>query len=174
MKKQSGFSLLETLIALLIILFGVLGMMGMQAMAINNTELGRYNSRAAIQAASVAATMKANSAYWTTTPLPTNVTADQTTVKVNGTAVTALTMTGTGAAIAFQDLSFWGNDIATSLPQGSLAIICDVTVTPEMCTITISWVEKNLALRNEASAASGTLASGTSAQHSFQTVVSVL
>ena len=173
MRKQQGFSLIEAMIALLIILFGVLGMMGMQALAVNNTELGRYNARAAIQAQSIAATMKANAAFWTSTPLPTSVTSDGTTLKLNGATVTA-PLTGTGGAIAYRDLTTWGTDVATSLPSGNYAISCDVTVTPEVCTITILWFEKTLTLHNVASAASSPLASGTAAQHSFQTLVSIL
>ena len=173
MRKQQGFSLIEAMIALLIILFGVLGMMGMQAMAVNNTELGRYNARAAIQAQSIAATMKANSAFWTTTPLPTSVTSDGATLKINSATVST-PLTGTGGAIAYADLTQWGTDIATSLPSGNYAITCDVTVTPEVCTITIFWFEKTLTLHNVAGAASGPLASGAAAQHSFQTLVSIL
>ena len=42
MKQQKGFSLLEVLISMVIIMFGLLGIAGTQMLAINNTENARY------------------------------------------------------------------------------------------------------------------------------------
>lgn len=172
MRRQAGFSLLEVMVSLLVLMFGVLGVLGLQAMAINNTELGRYNSRAAIQAVSLAATMKANSAFWTATPTPA-VTATGSTVMVNGSALTA-SNTFPGGATAFADLSTWSVDITGSLPGGNLVIACDATVTPQVCTVTIAWFEKTLTLHNVQGKPVGPLASATAQTHSFQTLVSIL
>lgn len=175
MKTQRGFSLIEVLVSLLVLAFGVLGMAGMQSMGIYNTELGRYNSRAAIQAGSIAAAMKADVAYWGTPP---------TSVQVQGSSVTGGPATYNGtcvypsvctpAQLAYYDLATWGNDIATNLPGGTMAIACNLTVSPAVCTVTISWFEKNMQLHNPAVAASGQLATGTVQTHSYQTLVSVL
>ena len=174
MKKQKGFTMIEVLVSVLVLLFGVLGMAGLQMQAVNSTEQGRYNTRAAMQASSIVAAMKANPAYWGAPP---NAVSVQNTTVTGGPAVSAVDCTTTActaAQMAYFDLITWGADIATSLPVGRYAISCDNTVSPAVCSITISWQEKNVAARNPASAASGQFATGTVQTFSYQTVVSVL
>ena len=57
MKQQKGFSLLEVLISMVIIMFGLLGIAGTQMLAINNTENARYQGVATTLASSLAAIM---------------------------------------------------------------------------------------------------------------------
>jgi len=173
--KQHGFSMIEVLVSVVVLMFGVLGMAGLQMQAINATELGRYNSRAAIQATSIAAAMKANVAYWGTPP--STVTVQGTTVTGGPSAYDGDCFSGTvctGPQLAYFDLVTWGNDIATSLPVGTLNIACNLTLSPAVCTVTVSWQEKNIALHNQDLPGAGLLASGTVQTHSYQTLVSVL
>ena len=186
LRRQGGFSMLEVMVSLLITLFGVLGMVGLHSMAVKNTELGRYSGRAAIDAASMAAAMRANVAYWG---------APATAITVQGTGtINGITMTGgptgggscvptslapvastcTGAQLAYSDLVTWGTDVANALPAGNMAIACNIAVSPVVCTITISWSEKTLALHNPTGTETGALASGTAQTHSYQTLVSVI
>jgi prepilin-type N-terminal cleavage/methylation domain-containing protein len=51
--KQAGFSMLEVLIALVIILFGILGAEGVQLSAINNANIAKQKSLAAMVATAV-------------------------------------------------------------------------------------------------------------------------
>lgn len=74
-----GFSLVEVLVALLVISIGLLGIAKMQALALSNTNGGRLRALAAIEAASLGATMQAERNYW-------------------GAFTTAQTITVTGAA----------------------------------------------------------------------------
>jgi type IV pilus assembly protein PilV len=145
MKQQLGFSMIEVLVSVVVLMFGVLGMASLQGKAINNTELARYNSRAAVQASSIAATMKANVSYWGAPPAA---------ISVQGATVTGGPVLYQGdcyrptvctpAQLAYFDLVTWGRDIAASLPVGRFDIACDLAISPAVCTVTVSWLEKNI------------------------------
>jgi len=65
---ERGFSLLEVLVALVIIGVGMLGIAKIQALAYASTGTASERSLAAIEAASLAASMRANRGYWTLAP----------------------------------------------------------------------------------------------------------
>ena len=172
MKKQHGFSMVEVLISLLILLLGVLGMMGLQAQSVNNSELAHYGSIAEIQATSVAAAMRANPAYWGGRSL--NIICQPSAVP--GTPVCAGGPTpyllgcgfGTGCTsdqMAYTDIITLGGNIAGngpgSLPAGNLEIDCDAGVSPIVCQVIVSWSEKNISLNAATGTETGQFATGT-------------
>jgi type IV pilus assembly protein PilV len=59
-----GFSLLEVMVALIIIAIGMLGIAKMQGLALASTTASRSRALAAIEASSLAAAMQANRVYW--------------------------------------------------------------------------------------------------------------
>ena len=61
-----GFTLVEVLVALLIISIGLLGIAKMQALALSNTNGGRLRALAAIEADSLNTTMTTERNYWGT------------------------------------------------------------------------------------------------------------
>jgi len=187
MNKQSGFTMVEVMVSVVVLAFGALGMAGLQMQAINNSEQGRYSSIAAIEASSVVATMKANVAYWGSPPSTVSVqgipagTASNAVVTGGPTGLTfvacpttSLLTFCTPVQMAYNDLATWGANIANTLPVGTLGISCNTTVSPAVCLVTISWQEKNVALHNPQTGASGVLATGTVQTHSYQSMVSVL
>lgn len=184
-KAQRGFSLLEVLVSMLVIMFGLLGIAGMQMLAVNNTETARYNTMATIFASNMAAKMQGNKAYWGTPP--NSVSVDGPTV-TGGPASTSADCFATScgpSAMAYYDLKNWGQSLlgsvngtvaAQGLPGGYAAITCSSASSPAVCTLIIYWTEKNIALTTPtavASAAVGPLASGTSSTHNYQTLVSI-
>jgi type IV pilus assembly protein PilV len=62
--RTHGFSLIEVLVALLVISIGLLGIAKMQALALANTNGGRLRALASIEAASLAASMQAERNYY--------------------------------------------------------------------------------------------------------------
>ena len=182
LKMQSGFSLLEVLVSMLIIVFGLLGMAGMQLLAVNNTETARYNTMAAMFASSMAAKMQGNSAYWSSPPgAPPNLVTINGTSVINGppfTSADCVAAVCNATQIAYYDLSSWGQSLlgsvngtvaAQGLPNGNANISCP-SGSPAVCTLTIFWNEKNIALITPSaagSAAAGPLASGTSSVHNY-------
>ncbi len=151
--RQAGFTLLEVLVALLVIAIGLLGIAGMQALAINNTSVARVQSLAAIQAASLAATMQANEAYWTIGSLATTTVVGQTLsdATLNGQTIDCAAAACTLAVqMAGYDLKQWGQALQTLLPGGQGAVTCTTgVVNPVTCTISVSWQEKNVALSGQ-------------------------
>ncbi len=188
MKTQRGFSMLEVLISILVIMIGILGIAGMQMLAVNNSENARYEGQAAILASALASRMQANPGYWAQPSTPTA------SISVSGTNITvvpayASTCTGVPCSpvqMAYYDLQNFGAAMAgvanadgatyngTALPSGSGTISCSLATVsaPAICTITLSWLEKNTALSNDAGSA-GQMQNATAQAHTYQTLVSI-
>lgn len=63
-RRARGFTLIEVMVALLVIAIGFLGIAKMQALALSNTGASRMRALAAIEATSLATAMHTNRAYW--------------------------------------------------------------------------------------------------------------
>jgi type IV pilus assembly protein PilV len=143
---ESGFSLIEVMISLVIIAVGLLGIAGIMALSMNNDDTSRLQSLAALQAASMATAMQANTAYWTSTAANGTRTAPTTSsTACNGVVCSA-------ASIANCDLANWGYAIDQSLPNGSGTVTCAAAARPNSsspaattCSITIGWNTNNMA-----------------------------
>jgi type IV pilus assembly protein PilV len=176
-RNQRGFSLIEVLVALLVIAFGLLGVAGMQAVSISNTSVAGLRSIAAMQASSIAAAMSSNEGYWQTPGVVSSVTvigssisrtrgsggslaSSSTTCVSSSTPCTPITM-------AEADLTTWGNTLATVLPNGYGTINCTYTANaPVTCQVLVYWSEKTYA-QNQVSGVS----SSASAQYDFEMMV---
>jgi type IV pilus assembly protein PilV len=159
-RKVSGFSLVEVMVAVVVICVGLLGIAKMQALALSNTSNARLRSLAAFQAASLASAMHSNRDYWAATA-PALITATP-----NGGL--APTLAGSDAAmlglatgnlatwpaepascveitcqpinLAAFDLAWWLSSLNALLPSPGATISCTQTA-PAACTIQISWTE---------------------------------
>ena len=78
--RVGGFSLVEVMVAVIVICVGLLGIAKMQALALSNTSTSRLRALAAIQAAGLAAAMHSNREYWAgaTPPVTTTFNANAT------------------------------------------------------------------------------------------------
>ncbi len=157
-RPPCGFSLIEVMVALVVIAVGLLGIAGMQALALSNTHIARTRSMATIEASSIASAMHANPAYWRTGAAPAHLTVIG---KASGTwSATALNdgpLNGqtsdcssgpcTGIEMAAYDLKIWGRQLARQIPGGKGAIACLLGANNIVnCTVTVNWNEKNMAL----------------------------
>jgi type IV pilus assembly protein PilV len=127
--RARGFSLVEVLVALLVISIGLLGIAKMQALALANTNGGRLRALAAIEAASLAASMQAERNYWG------NITTSDTinVASTSGTAVvTASSDTTLSATIACPASSSSGTMSALPLLACTGGVTC--TSTGSACT----------------------------------------
>lgn len=159
MRKQSGFSMLEVLVSLLIILLGALGMAGIQMLSINNTEIARYQSLAALLASSMAAEIQANKAYWGTAP--------------TGITVTNGVVTGGpgGSTVAGGSLQSWADSINSVLPAATGTVNCSST--PAICQVQLQWKENNVALNDATGTGTNQFSAGQQSTQTYQTVVTV-
>jgi type IV pilus assembly protein PilV len=147
--RQSGFSLIEVLVTLLIISIGLLGVAKMQALSIGNTKTASSRAIAAIHAASLSSAMYANKVYWGAGLAPASV-------QVNGTVLTNSTLNGqatdcvngtcTPVQMAGYDLKAWGAALQ-QLPSGVGGVTCSTALgSPISCSVTVSWNEKYIGL----------------------------
>ena len=123
--KQDGIALLEVLIAVVIISFGLLGLAGTQVTAIRNNHVAYMRSIATHQAQEMADRMRANmiaaetGAYDSPGVNPRNHSAS---------GGCATTLTGcTSTEIAENDTFHWAAYLAANLPGGEGAICFDDT-----------------------------------------------
>jgi type IV pilus assembly protein PilV len=173
-----GFSLIEVLVALVVVSVGLLGIAKMQAIAYSSTGVASKRSLAAIEAASLASSMHANRAYWSVSgvaPLTTTITGAAVTGSSDAalTAFADCTLGGgfapcTPSQLAAYDVRSWALALQGLLGNSDTANIACVNPapvnTPVTCTVTITWSENQVALNSqEAAAANAAVASNTPA-----------
>jgi type IV pilus assembly protein PilV len=166
-----GFSLIEVMIAVLVVSLGLLGVAKLEAVSYSSTTVANKRSLAAFEAASLAAAMHVNRGYWTNAdPAGANITLQGTAFTVvtgaanlaaslgavaapGGVGVTPLWTGGTCANpgtpcavtdLAAYDLLNWATSLNAALPNETATIACGA-LTPISCTITINWGESSVA-----------------------------
>ncbi len=155
--KSGGFSLVEVLVALVVVSIGLLGLAKMQSVALASTTVSGTRSIVAIQAASLAAMMHANPDYWQNNLVPQTTTITSSNNPFS--AVTACTIGGAGAGtgactptqMAQYDLGQWAINLKTLLPVYTSTVTCKwVTTAPgnssASCVIQIQWPENAVAM----------------------------
>lgn len=163
-----GFSLIEVLVALIVVSVGLLGIAKMQAIAYSSTGVASKRSLAAIEAASLASSMHANRAYWSVAgvaPASTTVTGAVVTASSDPQllAVTDCTSAGgpcTSAQLAAYDLNGvngWAPTLKQLLGTSDTATITCISpaasTAPVTCTVNIQWSENQVALNTQEAAA---------------------
>jgi type IV pilus assembly protein PilV len=100
-RAAQGFTLVEVMVALIIIAVGMLGIAKMQGLALSSTNASRSRALASIAASSLASAMQANRTYWSATgslPGTITVTASAGTVSLVSTSATMQTAINTASA----------------------------------------------------------------------------
>lgn len=128
MIRQKGFTLLEVLVAVLVLAIGLLGLAGLQATSLRVNQSASMRSQATNLAYDMADRIRANrdaalAGVYDSQALAPND-------KLPSCAV--ITLSGTLAA---RDIAFWRNAIACTLPLGTGSI----ARTGDTFTITIQW-----------------------------------
>jgi len=154
---SKGASLIEVLVALVIIAVGLLGIAKMQALAIASTRVSTVRSLFAIEAASLASSMHSNRVYWTAVGagVPTfqvGVNGGLITNSTDNTLLAAMPDWPThcsanqcvGAPMAEYDLLNWGAALQNVMPTATGAVDCSGN--PATCTITVNWTETYIGL----------------------------
>jgi type IV pilus assembly protein PilV len=166
MSPQRGFSLVEVLVALIIIGVGMLGIAKIQALAYASTGTAASRSIAVIEASSLASAMRANRDYWTTAA----ATVTQT-ITISAGSVTASTdATLTAAAncsgaicdkvhVAAYDVQSWATTLNTVLQGSTATVNCYPPNTannpapnstyPVSCVIQVKWNERNIGVNTQ-------------------------
>jgi type IV pilus assembly protein PilV len=161
-RRQRGFTLLEVMVALFVLTIGLLGVLKLETVAYASTNIAAKRSIAALEAASLAASMHVNRGYWTTAD-PSGAT-----IAINGN-VASVTLNAPLLAgvigvpqvctiapclplnMAAYDLQQWANalqgpnPLQPLLPNVVATINCG-TAAPFSCMINIQWNENAVAI----------------------------
>jgi type IV pilus assembly protein PilV len=163
--RGTGFSLVEVMVALIVISVGLLGIAKMQALALSNTSTSRMRSLIALEAASLASTMRADRAYWSSPALWSDPKDPMTVTIAAGGAVTSTDATAqppppasnvcnsscTPPQLAMSDLQAWGLELNSIAPSATSVVTCTPPPaaapfsTPVSCRIFVSWTESLVA-----------------------------
>jgi type IV pilus assembly protein PilV len=165
--SESGFSLIEVMVALVVCSIGLLGLAKMESLALASEDVSGTRTIAAIEASSLAAMMHADRGYWGSTAVTASAVVTGGALTTGGLTafnVTDPTLLYTGAActqagagvgatsctpiqLAGYDLQNWANGLQLLLAGYQATITCTPTVAaaPVTCTITINWVENAVA-----------------------------
>lgn len=123
MREQAGTSLIEILVTILIVSFGLLGVAGVVGNGLKNSHSSYGRTQASVLAADIIDRMRANRADAENVAAPYDIAlADP---------------TPTGTTVAQQDLMAWRTALAATLPAGTGAVSMD-PVTKKM-TVTVRW-----------------------------------
>jgi type IV pilus assembly protein PilV len=172
----AGFSLIECMVACVVICVGLMGIAKMQAMGVGTTTVARQRSLAALQAASLASAMHSNRQYWAAsegvgTP-PASIVFNVNTTPAFSSSDAALLSnantffpanlnfcvgtSGSGAVctpvqLAAYDLARWASGLQQLLPNAVGTVLCPPAVgsAPVSCTIQITWTEKVVAMNSQ-------------------------
>lgn len=117
--KSSGFTLLEVMIAIVVVAFGLLGLAGLQVFALKNNQSAAMRSAATVLASDMIDRMKANFQGVIAAQYDKSNTGDYT------TAVAGCNLTAgcTPTDLAQNDRFEWATRVAGALP-GGVGIVC--------------------------------------------------
>jgi type IV pilus assembly protein PilV len=158
--RMHGFTLLEVLVALVILSIGLLGLAAMQASALSSTHGSQLESMVAIQARSLADAMSANPDYWSANSPTFTITASASNPKspvygtgtpsppTTGNCLNSTTCVGSPTNMAGYDVEVWANELLNLVPGANATITCTASA-PVGCKITITWTEKTAAALNQ-------------------------
>ncbi len=125
--KQTGFTMLEVLVTMVILSFGLLGIAGIIANGLKNNQSSYARSQASWLANDIVDRMRANRAAAEVASSPYNL---------------AIGTAPTGATVAAIDLTSWRSALAASLPSGTGGVTLDNA--SKKVTVTVQWDESRI------------------------------
>ncbi|MGH8250594.1 MAG: type IV pilus modification protein PilV [Steroidobacteraceae bacterium] len=118
---QRGATLIEALVALLVLSIGLLGVAGLQVQALRNNHGAHLRSQATVLAQDILDRMRANRD-----------------AALGNAYVIAVGATPTGTTLADFDLVAWKQSLADILPAGDGAVV----MAGNVATITVQWTDR--------------------------------
>lgn len=130
-RRQTGFSLVEVLIALVIMSVGMLGIAGLYVQSMQAGRTATFRHHAVTLAGDVADRIRANPTATDAYALP-------------GGADNACVGLGTDCSapdMAEHDVWLWTQQAQESLPNGTVTVVFDGAPTPPTYEIRVAWIE---------------------------------
>jgi type IV pilus assembly protein PilV len=147
-KTQSGFTLLEIMVAIVVLSLGLLGLAGLQAASLRNNQTAYYRGIATQQAYDIADRLRANLAG---VRAP-NYSYNNLTAGLPAGNPDCFTAACSPANMAISDHRQWNTANAALLPNGNGTVVCADGPAAAGCTaatgnwvfnITVSWTERS-------------------------------
>lgn len=129
MKKQSGFTLLEVMVAMVVLSIGLLGLAGLMASSMRNNQGAYHRTQATWLAYDALDRVRANRAGALA-----NAYASANSLGSPVTCAPTIAPTGT---VAGQDITGWKNALNCALPEGDGAI--NINAASRQVTVTVQW-----------------------------------
>lgn len=131
---QAGFSLIEVLVTLVILAFGLLGLAGMQSVGLKNSQGSLVRSKATLFAYDIIDRMRSNCSAALGGDYNIGISAS----------------TPTGSSMAAVDVAQWRNGISSALPSGTGSVA--VNAASSTVTVVIRWDDSRSTGGNSAQA----------------------
>ena len=131
--RQLGFSLIEVLIALVIMSVGMLGIAGLYVQSLQAGRTSMFRHQAVSLAGDVADRIRANPSAGIAYA---GIGADNSCIAAN--------IDCDVVGMAANDIWVWDMQAVNSLPTGDVVVAFDDTVAPPIYTITVSWNEPGM------------------------------
>jgi type IV pilus assembly protein PilV len=136
-RRQAGFSLIEVLIALLVLAIGLLGLAFLQVLNVRYTGSAEQRTMATNLASEVIDMMRSN---------PRHVVVYK---RLTEASFTGVTEPNTGCSVAAEDaatavrhIARWRCDVVSQLPEGrGLVQVLGTQATGYIVTVTVSWTD---------------------------------
>jgi len=155
-QAQGGFTLLEVMVAVLLLTIGIFGFAKMQALAISSTQTASSRSIVAMQANSLAAAMHGNRDYWADGGLVVRTFSTSGATVTDATGVVNTRPTGdcesatkpsapkcTLQQMAALEVNLWATNLNALLPGATSLVNCSSSSdTPVSCVLTIQWNDR--------------------------------
>jgi type IV pilus assembly protein PilV len=177
-RRAHGFSLVEVMIALIIICVGMLGIAKLEAVVLSSTGSSRMRALVAMQAESLADAMHADRDFWDgssndwTGSMGASITVSGGTASMSATnsanlasalsTVPTCTSTCAPANLAGYDLNQWAVGSGTTTPPTAegfsqllksstttISCLAQTVTNPASCTVTITWNENTVAANQQ-------------------------
>jgi len=132
-KSNSGFTLIEVLIAMFVLSVGMLGSTALMLQGRSEAVKTNYEAKAMQLALGIAEQMRANIAGVTTGAYDA--------VATPGADPNCIATSCTVANMAAYDEFLWGQTLASNLPSGTGTVVTDGAPTDAIFTITVSWAQ---------------------------------
>lgn len=136
-KRNAGFTLIEILIAVLLLAVGVLGLAAAQLGALKYNQTSSSRTQASFLAYSIVDAMRAN-----------KVNAPSYDIAINAAAPT-------GNSIAATDIRNWQQSLSTQLPSGTGSIARGTGASSNVVTVTVRWSEGRVGGNTETGSSAG-------------------
>jgi type IV pilus assembly protein PilV len=129
--KQSGFTLLEVMVAVFVLSVGLLGLAHLQITALKTTQSADLRTQASMYASDILNRMRAN-----------RIASQTGAYNIDATDDTP----SAGGNVASQDLNEWRTSLSQALPGGAGGVSCPAfdNLNEFICTVTIQWRDIHL------------------------------